>query len=180
MCIKNRPKGSLTSGKSIFNFCKTAGQSGFRFFESAKQRGATTGPSASFQPRRPDSTLKRPWNRSDRPQNLVFPGLRAENTSLDSLRNRIQRKLKHVSAGHGSVSFSSRAVPYIDHKSLVRLALPKQDPSAGPEIHPSGLHELSRRSRRHLTASVTAWKPLWATDTRRPYVLKREGPYSSI
>ena len=36
MCIKNRPKGSLTSGKSIFNFCKTAGQSGFRFFESAK------------------------------------------------------------------------------------------------------------------------------------------------
>ena len=169
------PAESLSS-----TFVKPQVRAVFVFLNQRKQRRATTGPSASFQPRRPDSTLKRPWNRSDRPQNLVFPGLRAENTSLDSLRNRLQRKLKHVSAGRGSVSFSSRAVPYIDHKSFVRLALPKQDPSAGPEIHPSGLHELSRRSRRHLTASVTAWKPLRATDTRRPYVLKREGPYSSI
>ena len=33
---KNRLKDSLTSGNSVFSFCKTAGQSGFRFFESVK------------------------------------------------------------------------------------------------------------------------------------------------
>ena len=177
---KNRLKDSLTSGNSVFSFCKPAGQSRFRFLESGKQRRATTGPSSSFQPRRPASTLKRPWNRSDRPRNLDFPGLKAENTRLASLWNRLQWEPYSVSAGRGSSSFSSRAVPYIDHKSLVRLALPNQDPSAGPEKHPSGSYKLDGRSRRHLTASVTAWNTLMATDTWRPYVLKREGPYSSI
>ena len=67
-----------------------------------------------------------------------------------------QRKPYSVSAGQSFQFFFSRAVPYIDHKSLVRLALPNQALFSGLENHPSGCHELSGRTRRHLTASVTA------------------------
>ena len=36
---KNRLKDSLTSGNSIFSFCKTAGQSGFHFFLNQRNNG---------------------------------------------------------------------------------------------------------------------------------------------
>lgn len=117
---------------------------------------ATTGPPARFQPRKPALALKRPQKRSDRPQNRDFPGLRALKARSRPSQNRLQRKPYSVSAGQSLQFFSSRAVPYIDHKSLVRLALPNQALFSGLENHPSGCHELSGRTRRHLTASVTA------------------------
>ena len=48
-------------------------------------------------------------------------------------QNRLQRKPYSVSAGQSLQFFSSRAVPYIDHKSLVRLALPNQALFSGLE-----------------------------------------------
>lgn len=150
------PKPPLTSGNYIYQFYKTAGQRGFYFSGYREILLATTGPPARFQPRKPASALKRPQKRSDRPQNRDFPGLRALKARSRPSQNRLQRKPYSVFAGQSFQLFSSRAVPYIDHKSLVRLALPKPTLLLGPGIHPSGCHELSGRTRRHLTASVTA------------------------
>lgn len=150
------PKPPLTSGNYIYQFYKTAGQRGFYFSGYREILLATTGPPARFQPRKPASALKRPQKRSDRPQNRDFPGLRALEARSRPSQNRLQRKPYSVFAGQSFQLFSSRAVPYIDHKSLVRLALPKPTLLLGPGIHPSGCHELSGRTRRHLTASVTA------------------------
>lgn len=93
----------------------------------------TTGPPARFQPRKPASALKRPQKRSDRPQNRDFPGPRALKARSRPSQNRLQRKPYSVSAGQSFQFFSSRAVPYIDHKSLVRLALPKSTLFSGLE-----------------------------------------------
>lgn len=150
------PKPPLTSGNSVYQFYKTAGQRGFYFSGYGEILLATTGPPARFQPRKPASALKRPQKRSDRPQNRDFPGLRALKARSRPSQNRLQRKPYSVSAGQSLQFFSSRAVPYIDHKSLIRLALPNQALFSGLENHPSGCHELSRRTRRHLTSSVAA------------------------
>ena len=150
------PKPPLTSGNSVYQFYKTAGQRGFYFSGYREILLATTSPPARFQPRKPASAPKRPQKRSDRPQNRDFPGLRALKARSRPSKSRLQRKPYSVSAGQSFQLFSSRAVPYIDHKSLVRLALPNQALFSGLENHPSGCHELSGSARRHLTASVTA------------------------
>lgn len=155
MTTKNT-KTPLTSGNYIYQFYKTAGQRGFYFSGYREILLDTTGPPARFQPRKPASALKRPQKRSDRPQNRDFPGPRALKARYRPSQNRLQRKPYSVSAGQSFQFFSSRAVPYIDHKSLVRLALPKSTLLLGPGIHPSGFHELSGSTRRHLTTSVTA------------------------
>lgn len=127
------PKPPLTSGNYIYQFYKTAGQRGFYFSGYREILLATTGPPARFQPRKPASSLKRPQKRSDRPQNRDFPGLRALKARSRPSQDRLQRKTYSVSAGQSFQLFSSRAVPYIDHKSLVRLALPNQALFSGLE-----------------------------------------------